>query len=508
MTILGHVQRGGTPTAFDRVLATRFGVAAVDATAAGEFGQMVALHGTEIARVPLDDALREPKLLDPVAVRDGGGVLRMSRIDGAHTRTKIVATIGPASDDVETLARMAEAGMDVARLNFSHGTPEEKAATAERVHEAANRAGRQVAVLQDLPGPKLRIGALKDGVAELKPGDQLTLVCGSNEEGDARRMSVAWAGLGRGGGAGRGDLPGRRLGAAAGDGRERRMRGGHRRRAGRRRHLPPGPQRARLAGGAAARCPRRTSSCCASARRWAWTWWRCRSCAAPRTSRRCASTPSFPLIAKIEKPQAVVAAESIIHAADCVMVARGDLGIELNIEEVPLVQKRIIALAGELARPVITATQMLESMVTSTRPTRAEVTDVANAILDGTDAVMLSQETAIGAHPVETVEMMEAIARRTEQDVPYERWNEARVRRLSRKDQDPAYTVAYNATAGGAPAGAQRARDPDALGPLGAAGGGAPPPGAGLRALAARGDRPPLRPDLGRRGGARSSATR
>ena len=128
------------------------------------------------------------------------------------------------------------------------------------------------------------------------------------------------------------------------------------------------------------------------------------------------------------------------------MVARGDLGIELNIEEVPLVQKRIIALAGELARPVITATQMLESMVTSTRPTRAEVTDVANAILDGTDAVMLSQETAIGAHPVETVAMMEAIARRTEQDVPYERWNEERVRRLSRKDQDPAYTVAYNAT--------------------------------------------------------------
>ena len=120
----------------------------------------------------------------------------MNRIDGAHTRTKIVATIGPASDDVEILARMADAGMDVARLNFSHGTPEEKAATAERVRDAANRAGRQVAVLQDLPGPKLRIGALKDGVAELKPGDHLTLVCGSDEEGDARRMSVSWAGLG------------------------------------------------------------------------------------------------------------------------------------------------------------------------------------------------------------------------------------------------------------------------------------------------------------------------
>ena len=106
------------------------------------------------------------------------------------------------------------------------------------------------------------------------------------------------------------------------------------------------------------------------------------------------------------------------------MVARGDLGIELRIEDVPLVQKQIIALAGELARPVITATQMLESMVTSSRPTRAEVTDVANAILDGTDALMLSQETAIGAHPVEAVAMMAAIAARTETALPYERWNE------------------------------------------------------------------------------------
>jgi pyruvate kinase len=154
-----------------------------------------------------------------------------------------------------------------------------------------------------------------------------------------------------------------------------------------------------------------------------------------------------PLIAKIEKPQAVRNAEPIVHAADCVMVARGDLGIELQIEEVPLVQKSVIALAGALARPVITATQMLESMVTSSRPTRAEVTDVANAILDGTDALMLSQETAIGAHPVGAVEMMAAIAKRTERAAPYEQWNESRVRRLERHDQDPAYTIAYNACA-------------------------------------------------------------
>jgi pyruvate kinase len=152
----------------------------------------------------------------------------------------------------------------------------------------------------------------------------------------------------------------------------------------------------------------------------------------------------LPLIAKIEKPQAVEAAGEIVRAADCVMVARGDLGIELPIERVPIVQKRLIADAGRLARPVITATQMLESMVTSSRPTRAEVADVANAILDGTDAVMLSEETAVGAHPVGAVRLMAAIARRTEVIAPYAYWNEHRVRR---DERDPAYTVAYNACA-------------------------------------------------------------
>jgi pyruvate kinase len=135
-------------------------------------------------------------------------------------------------------------------------------------------------------------------------------------------------------------------------------------------------------------------------------------------------------------------AEEIIRAADCVMVARGDLGIELRIEEVPMVQKQIIALAGAIARPVITATQMLDSMVSSSRPTRAEVADVANAILDGTDAVMLSQESAVGHYPVEAIRMMAAVAERTEEAAPYREWNEHRVRRDRR---DPAYTVAYTA---------------------------------------------------------------
>jgi pyruvate kinase len=149
-----------------------------------------------------------------------------------------------------------------------------------------------------------------------------------------------------------------------------------------------------------------------------------------------------PLIAKIEKPQAVQRLEEIVRAADCVMVARGDLGIELRIEEVPIVQKEVIALAGALARPAITATQMLDSMVVSSRPTRAEVADVANAILDGTDAVMLSQESAVGQYPVGAVAMMAAIAERTEMTAPYREWNEHRVRRDRR---DPAYTLAYTA---------------------------------------------------------------
>ncbi len=152
----------------------------------------------------------------------------------------------------------------------------------------------------------------------------------------------------------------------------------------------------------------------------------------------------LPLIAKIEKPQAAENAAEIIRAADRPMVARGDLGIELPLEDVPVVQKQLLRIAGRLARPAITATQMLDSMITSTRPTRAEVTDVANAIFDGTDAVMLSQETAVGAHPPLVVETMARIAERTERELPYERWSEERVRRDAR---DPAYTVAHSACA-------------------------------------------------------------
>ena len=356
-------------------------------------------------------------------------------------RTKIVATIGPASRDPEVLARMVEAGLDVARLNFSHGNLELHAENAERVRAAASAAGRQVAILQDLPGPKLRVGVIENEIAELRRGDTLVLLCGSNEIGNERQMSVTWPGL-----------------AEAVDPQDVI-------------YLADGKIRLRVeavrldsgevetvveVGGAVA--SRQGLNIPGSTRGLK---------AVPdedlemlrfgesigvdmvalsfvRTAEDVTNVREhtrLPLIAKIEKPQAVDEAEDIIRAADCVMVARGDLGIELPIQDVPLAQKRLLRIAGQLARPSITATQMLDSMVASPRPTRAEATDVANAIFDGTDAVMLSQESAVGQYPVETIAMMASICERTEQALPYEHWNDTRVRRDAR---DPAYTVAYS----------------------------------------------------------------
>ncbi len=357
--------------------------------------------------------------------------------------TKIVATIGPASREPETLVRMVAAGLDVARLNFSHGDRELHAENAARIRAAASAAGRQVAILQDLPGPKLRIGPV-DGIAELKPGEQLVLVCGSTELGSECRMSVTWAGL---------------ADAVEPEDVIYMADGAIRLRVLRVRSAEAELDTVVEIGGAVA--SRQGLNIPGSTRGLA---------AVPeedldmlrfgesigvdlvalsfvRTAEDVDSVrrhTRLPLIAKIEKPQAVEAAEEIIRAADTVMVARGDLGIELPIEDVPMVQKQLLRIAGRLARPSITATQMLDSMVASSRPTRAEVADVANAILDGTDAVMLSQETAIGAYPVEAVSMMDAVAERTERMLPYKTWNEERVRRDAR---DPAYTVAYGACA-------------------------------------------------------------
>ena len=357
-------------------------------------------------------------------------------------RTKIVATIGPASREPDTLLRLVEAGMDVARVNYAHGTLEEHEETIRRVRNAAGQTGRAVAILQDLPGPKLRIGPLKEGVAELTPGERLTFVCGGGEiAGDAHRMSISWAGLA--------DAvePGAVMYLADGSVRLRtvEVRGASHEVeaevevggavASRQGLNIPGPVESlppvldddleMLRHGESIGVDMVALSFVQR----------------PEDVQSVRDHTRLPLIAKMEKPLAVQRAAEILKVADCVMIARGDLGIELPIERVPIVQKQLLELAGWMARPSITATQMLDSMVVSSRPTRAEVADVANAILDGTDAVMLSQETAIGSYPVEAVTMMAAVALQAESVAPYERWNNSRVRRT---ESDPAYTIAHN----------------------------------------------------------------
>jgi pyruvate kinase len=357
-------------------------------------------------------------------------------------RTKIVATIGPASREPKTLLRMVQAGMDVARLNYSHGTLDEHAETVRRVRDAAGQAGRPVAILQDLPGPKLRIGPLREDIVELKPGERLTFVAGGDEfDGDASRMYVSFAGLA---GAleknsvlyladGSVRLRVRDVRAADHEVEAEIEVGGAV--ASRQGLNIPGPVESLPA------VPEEDFDLLRHGESIGVDMVALSFVQRPEDVEAVREHTRLPLVAKMEKPQAVERAAEILKAADCVMVARGDLGIELPIERVPIVQKQLLELAGWMARPSITATQMLDSMVVSSRPTRAEVADVANAILDGTDAVMLSQETAIGAYPVEAIEMMAAVAVQAEAIAPYERWNDTRVRRT---ESDPAYTIAHN----------------------------------------------------------------
>src|SRR3954454_7900262 len=338
--------------------------------------------------------------------------------------TKIVATIGTASQDPDVLIAIKTAGMDVARLNFAHGTQAQHAETAGLIRTAAERAGREVAILGDLPGPKLRLGPVAGGVAELPRGTRVVLTP-EQVEGTSARLSVAWSGFA--------EL------VDAGDVC----------------YLADGAVRLRVdeiadqevvtrveVGGSVAsrqglNLPNVTVSLPAVSAEdislidaglgmgldfFALSFVRRREDLDPVREHLAERGVEVPLIAKIEKPQAAANGEEIVEAADGIMIARGDLGIELPIEEVPLVQKRLLAVAGRRAKPTITATQMLESMVHSTRTTRAEAADVANAIFDGTDAVMLSQQTAVGKYPVEAVEMMAAIAKAAERELPYGRW--------------------------------------------------------------------------------------
>ena len=339
-------------------------------------------------------------------------------------RTKIVCTIGPATSSEECLEQLIRAGMNVARLNFSHGTQQDHALVIERVRALAKRLGCPIAILQDLQGPKIRTGLLEGGQpVQLRDGAEVTITT-RDVAGTAALVSTTYQQLPQDVKVGDrillddGLLELSVLDSDATTVQCKVLHGGllkeHKGI-----NLPgvvvsapslTAKDRDDLQFGIAhgvdyvALSFVRRPDDILEARRY--------------MRQLCAEgdqQPALPpLIAKLEKPEAVANLDAILEVVDGVMVARGDLGVEMAPEKVPLIQKRIITRCNDLGLPVITATQMLESMITNPRPTRAEASDVANSILDGTDAVMLSAETAAGAYPIEAVQMMVRIALETE----------------------------------------------------------------------------------------------
>jgi pyruvate kinase len=327
-------------------------------------------------------------------------------------RAKIVCTLGPATSTAERIRELVEAGMDVARLNMSHGTHEEHARIYRLVREASDASGHAVAILADLQGPKIRLGTFAGGRTQLAVGAPFTVTTDEEVVGDAAICSTSYVGL-------PGDVKaGDRiliddgrivLSVSSIDGAQVHTRvvvGG-----------PVSDHKGINLPGVSVSVPALTDKDAADLRfvlglrvdMVALSFVRRASDAAfvRQIMDECGET--LPVLAKIEKPEAVERLEEIVAAFDGLMVARGDLGVELELERVPLIQKRAIRLAREAAKPVIVATQMLESMITAPRPTRAEASDVANAVLDGADAVMLSAETSVGAYPVLAVETMARI---------------------------------------------------------------------------------------------------
>ena len=343
------------------------------------------------------------------------------------TRTKIVATIGPASRSPDVLEKLVQAGLNVCRLNFSHGTHDEHAATIRDIRRVTEKLAAPVAILQDLSGPKIRTGPLAGGgTVTLEEGARLVLTS-RDVPGDAAEVGLTYP-----------DLP---LNVRAGDtilladgAMQLRVEsttdtdvscrvevggelGSHKGI-----NLPDrsinapilgDKDKADLAFGLEQGVDMVALSFVRTAHDVEMVKRRIRD-----------AGRDTPLIAKIEKFEALDNIDDIVAAADGLMVARGDLGVEIPLERVPRAQKMLIRRANAVAKPVITATQMLKSMVDSPRPTRAEVTDVANAIYDGTDAIMLSEETAIGRYPVEAVEVMTRVAGDVEGAFDYAGWLE------------------------------------------------------------------------------------
>jgi pyruvate kinase len=337
-------------------------------------------------------------------------------------RTKIVCTIGPASSSTAIIERLIRAGMNVARLNLSHGSHRDHARLIATVRRAAHRLALPVAILMDLPGPKYRIGVLQSGAVELRRGAQVVLTTHS-AAGNAQRIPVNLPTLPQDVHVGDsvllddGAMQLKVLRTNTSDVICRVVVGGT---------LTPG--RGVVVPGMQTSGPFLTPQLRAHldfAIDQQPDYVAISFVSLPEDISQVQDVlhqrgSDIPIISKIERGQAVAHLAEILRVSDGIMVARGDLGVDIPLEELPMVQKEIIRQCNRLGKPVITATQMLESMVTAARPTRAEVTDVANAIFDGTDAVMLSAETSIGKYPVQAVTMMAKIATNADAQLPFE----------------------------------------------------------------------------------------
>src|SRR5699024_1564731 len=300
-------------------------------------------------------------------------------------KTKIVCTIGPASESPEMLKELMKSGMDVARLNFSHGDYEEHAVRIQRIRETANELGKVIAILLDTQGPEIRTTTFKDGEAELKRGN-ITYITMKDIEGTAERFSVTYKGLIE-------DVHvGTKISLDDGLIELRVLEIDHDNQEVKTEDIKVGIEQ--NVDFVAASFIREQSDVLSI-----------------QKLLEDNDAAHIKIISKIENREGVDNINEILDASYGIMVARGDLGVEIPAEEVPLVQKKLIHQCNLDGKPVITATQMLDSMQSEPRPTRAEASDVANAIFDGTDAIMLSGETAAGDFPKESVEMMNVIAR-------------------------------------------------------------------------------------------------
>ena len=335
----------------------------------------------------------------------------------AIAKTKIICTLGPVSQSVEQLVKLIDAGMDVARLNFSHGTHEDHLTSIQHVREASKLTGEHICVLQDLCGPKIRTGKLQNKSIELKEGATFTFTI-DEIVGDEHRVATTYRELPDDVKAGDtvllddGKIALRVVSKTLKDVKCTVMNGGILKE-NKGMNLP----------GVKLSTPSLTEKdiedlkfglehdvdyVALSFVRSAGDIRNLRSIIQQQTNVR------VPIVAKIEMKEAIDVFDSIVTETDAVMVARGDLGVEMMPEDVPILQKMIVRKCNEVGVPVIIATQMLESMIENPRPTRAEASDVANAVLDGTDAVMLSAETSVGKYPVETVQTMDRIICRAE----------------------------------------------------------------------------------------------